>query len=102
MTPVPCLVLGQETSIITRGLQYSTLMLGSLEEGGPLLCSSSGSRPPTSVCTRGDAVEVVRGHRTSVAGVVEEGFLAVVVLDVVLVEVVIRGVELVIMVVVSM
>lgn len=37
LATIPCLVLGQDMSIITRGLQYSTLMLGSLEEGGALL-----------------------------------------------------------------
>lgn len=57
----PCLVLGQDTSIITRGLQYSTLIVGSLEDGGALL-SSSGAKPSTSVWMGAAAVDVVRGQ----------------------------------------
>lgn len=98
---MPCLVLGQEMSIITRGLQYSTLMLGSLEEGGALL-SSSGTNPSTRVWTGAITVDVVRGH-WAIAGVVA-GILVVVVLAVVvvIVRVVGRVVVLVVIVVVSM
>lgn len=98
---MPCLVLGQEMSIITRGLQYSTLMFGSLEEGGDL-SSSSGTKPSTWVWTGAMTVDVVRGH-CAIAAVVA-GILVVVVLAVVVVSagVVGRVVVLVVMVVVSM
>lgn len=58
---VPCLVLGQETSIITKGVQYSTLMVGSLEDDGTW-SSSSGTKPSMKVCTGAAAVVVVRGQ----------------------------------------
>lgn len=98
---IPCLVLGQEMSIITRGLQYSTLMLGSLEEGGAL-SSSSGTKPSTGVWTGATTVDVVRGHWA--IAVVVAGVLVVVVLAVVVVMVTVVGrvVVLVVIVVVSM
>lgn len=80
---IPCLVRGQDMSIITSGLQYSTLMLGSLEEGGAFSSSSSGAKPSTSVWTRATTVDVVRCHGATV--VVVAGMLVVVVLDVVVV-----------------
>lgn len=97
---MPCLVLGQEMSITTRGLQYSTLMLGSLEEGGDL-SSSSGIKPSTSVWT-GATVDVVLGHWAT--AVVVAGIFVVVILAVVdvMVTVVGRVVVLVTAVVVSM
>lgn len=97
----PCLVLGQEMSIITRGLQYSTLMLGSLEEAGAL-SSSSGTKPSTGVWAGATTVVVVRGHWAIT--VVVAGILVVVVLAVVVVMVIVVGrvVVLVVMVVVSM
>lgn len=103
LATTPCLVLGQEMSIITMGLQYSTLMLGSLEEGGALSSLSwSGSKPSTSVWAGTTIVDVVRGHWA--IAVVVDGILAVVVLAVVVVKeaVVCRVVVLVVMVVVSM
>ncbi len=98
---MPCLVLGQEMSIIIRGLQYSTLMFGSLEEGGDP-ASSSGIKPSTNVWTGATTVDVVRGH-SGIAAVVA-GTLVVVVLAVVVVVVagVCRVVVRVVMVVVSM
>lgn len=98
---MPCLVLGQEMSIITRGLQYSTLMLGSLEEGAAL-SSSSGTKPFTSVWTWDATVDVVRGHWA--IAVVVPGILVVVVLADVVVRVTVVGrvVVLVAVVVVSM
>ena len=102
MDTMPCLVLGQEMSIMTRGLQYSTLMLGSLEEGGALSSSSSGTKPSSSVWTGAATVDVVRGHWA--IAVVVAGILVVVVLAVVVVMVTVVGrvVVLVVMVVVSM
>lgn len=100
----PCLVLGQDMSIISRGLQYSTLMLGSLEEGGALSSwsSSSGTKPSTSVWTGDTTVDVVRGHGAK--AVVVAGLLVVVVLVVVVVAVTVVGrvVVRVVVVVVSM
>lgn len=88
-------------SIITRGLQYSTLMLGSLEEGGALSLSS-GTKPSTSVWAGATTVDVVRGHWAN--AVVVAGTLVVVVLVVVVVMVTVVGrvVVLVVVVVVSM
>lgn len=101
LATTPCLVLGQEMSIIIRGLQYSTLMLGSWEEGGAP-SSSSGIKPSTSVWTGVATVCAVRGHWAT-AGVVA-GILVVVVLAVVVVIVTVVGrvVVLVVEVVVSM
>lgn len=97
---IPCLVLGQEMSIITRGLQYSTPMLGSLEDGG-LRSSSSGTAPSDGVWAGAAIVDVVRGHGAT--AVVVAGIFVVVVLDVVVVMVTVVGrvVVLVVMVVVS-
>lgn len=97
LATTPCLVFGQEMSIITRGLQYSTLTLGSLEEGGAL-SSSSGVKPSTSVWTGAGAVDVVRGHWAAAA--VVAGALVVVVLAVVVVMVTVVGRVVVLMVVV--
>lgn len=58
---VPCLVLGQDTSIITRGVQDSTLMVGSLEED-KTWSSSSGTRFSARVGRGAAAVVVVRGQ----------------------------------------
>lgn len=98
---MPCLVLGQEMSIITKGLQFSTRILGNCEEGGALF-SSSGRKPSIDVWTGATTVDVVRGHR-AIAFVVA-GILVVVVLAdvVVMVPVVGRVVLLVVMVVGSM
>lgn len=100
LATTPCLVLGQEMSIITRGLQYSSRMLGSFEEGGGL-SSSSGIDPFIGVWTGADTVVVVLGHCT--AAVVVAGILVVVVLAVEdnLATVVGRVVVLVVVVVVS-
>lgn len=61
LATAPCLVFDQEMSIITRGLQYSTLMLGSLEEGGDL-SSSSGTKLWTMVWAGATKVDVGLGH----------------------------------------
>ena len=58
---MPCLVLGHDTSIIMRGLQCSTVMGGSLEEGGALV-SSPGTKFSTSVWTGATTVDVVLGQ----------------------------------------
>lgn len=58
---VPCLVLGQDTSIITRGVQDSTLVVGSLEEDRTW-SSLPGTRFSTRVCSEAAAVLVVRGQ----------------------------------------
>lgn len=102
LATIPCLVLGQDMSIITMGLQYSTLTLGSLEDDGTLLSSSSGTKPSTSVWTRATTVDVVRSHGAK--AVVVAGLLVVVVLavEVVMVTVVGRVVARVVVVVVSM
>lgn len=88
LTTVPCLVFGQAMSIITKGLQYSTLMFGSLEEGRAP-SSSSGSKAFTSVCI-GDGVVVVMCGHTATA-VIVAGILVVVVLVVVVVRVTVTG-----------
>lgn len=101
LATMPCLVLGQEMSIITSGLQYSTLMLGSLDEGGARL-SSSGSKPFTGVRAGAAIVGVVRGRGATavvVAGILVEVVLVVVV---VMVTVECRVVVLIVVVVVSM
>ena len=101
LATTPCLVLGQEMSIITSGLQYSTRMLGSLEEGGAL-SSSSGAKPSNAVRAGATTFEVVRGHWAPAA--VVAGILVVVVLATVdvMVTVVGRVVLLAVVVVVSM
>lgn len=58
---VPCLVLGQETSIITRGVQDSILVGGSLDEVRTW-SSLSGTRFSTTVGRGVAAVVVVRGQ----------------------------------------
>lgn len=88
MVTMPCLVFGQEMSIIIRGLQYSTLTVGSLEEGGNL-SSSSGTKPSTSVWTGGATVDVVLGHWATAVVVVV--ILVVVILAVVDVMVTVVG-----------
>lgn len=100
LATTPCLVLGQEMSMVTRGLQYSTRMSGSLGEGGGLL-SSSGTKPLCSVWTGAETVVVVLGHW--LRAVVVAGPLVVLVLAVVdsLATVVGRVVVLVVVVVVS-
>ena len=97
----PCLVLGQEMSIITRGLQYSTLMVGSLEEGGAL-SSPPGTKPSTRVWTGEGTVDVVRGRWATAAVVAGILIVVVLVVVVVMVTVVGRAVVLVVVVVVSM
>lgn len=83
LATTPCLVLGQEMSIITRGLQYSTLTLGSLDEGGARSLSS-GVRPSAGVWAGAAVVDVVCGHWAAGA-VVVAGALVVVALAVVVV-----------------
>lgn len=76
LATVPCLVLGQAMSTVARGLQYSTLVFGSFEDGGaPSLYS--GSKASMSVWTGDASVDVVRGHWTT--AVVVKGILVVVV-----------------------
>lgn len=76
LATVPCLVLGQVMSTVTRGLQYSTLMFGSFEDGGaPSLYS--GSKASMSVWTGATIEDVVCGHWTT--AVVVDGILVVVV-----------------------
>lgn len=101
LAKVPCLVLGQFMSIITSGLQYSTLMLGSFEDGD-IPSSSSGSKASMSVRTGATIVDVVRDHWAT--AVVVEGILVVVIRIVVDVglTVEVRVVVLVVDVVVSM
>lgn len=101
LATVPCLVLGQLMSIVTSGLQYSTLMLGSFEDGGAP-SSSSGSEASMSVWTGAAIVDVVRGHWAT--AVVVKGILVVVIRIVVDVglTVEVRVVVLVVEVVVSM
>lgn len=84
---VPSLVLGQETSIISRGLQESTLAVGALGEGDPAP-SSSGSQP-SAVWTGAAAVVVVFGQWT--AGRVLAGVFVVVLLLVVVVMATVAG-----------
>lgn len=105
LATTPCLVRGQDMSIITRGLQNSTLTLGSLDEGGALSStssSSSGTSPSTRVWTRATTVDVVRGHGAT--AVVVAGLPVVVALAVVVVIVTVGGrvVARVVVVVVSM
>lgn len=100
MANVPCFVLGQDTSIITSGLQYSTLRFGSLAVAGAALTSSC-SKSSKTVWYGSTTADVVRGDWTT-KGVVA-GTLVVVVLDVVVVVVTGGLVEvLVVVVVVSM
>lgn len=98
MANVPCFVLGQDTSIITSGLQYSTLRFGSLAVAGAALTSSC-SKSSKTVWYGSTTADVVRGDWTT-KGVVA-GTLVVVVLDVVVV-VVTGGLVEVLVVVVSM
>lgn len=58
---VPCLVLGQDTSIITKGVQDSSLVVGSRDEY-KTWSSSSGTRFSTRVVRGAAAVVVVRGQ----------------------------------------
>lgn len=83
----PGLVLGQETSIISRGPQESVLADGTLGEGDSAW-SSSGSRP-RAVWTGTAAVVVVRGRWTT--ALVVAGILVVVLLLVVVVKATVTG-----------
>lgn len=97
LATTPCPVLGQEMSNMTSGLQYSTLTLGSLEEGGNR-SSSPVPRRPTGVWARGGPGAPVE----EVAVVVVTNLLVPVLTAVKVTVVVGRVVVLVAVVVVSM
>lgn len=92
------MVLGHETSIISRGLQESVLAVGTLREGD----SASSSSGPSAVWTGAAPEVVVRGQWTM--GLVVAAVLVVVLLLVVVVTATVAGREVVrvVTVVVSM